>query len=162
LFDVTTIQPYELPQTCPQVTLAGAGGFTGSLANVILYPEALSDDEIADIASNTPCSTSFVVSYCLHTDNSYDSHLAGPGQTIIMTIDSPVNITSTPTVVCNGHMNFHVTGDGSTFTGTYVVQSTDEAGDIACEVSNLFDQFGTEGTSTVNPLQDCHVTIGEF
>ena len=159
--------PGQCPSTCEQPTTVGDNGFMGTLGQVIMYPTALNDSKVADIAANTHCVvTSPDAVFCIMSD----SEVAGTstvGNTLTVSVNAsePIHV---PSITCNINggpsMVFAVvTGvDGdSEYDATYTLIGGEGTGLVVCTVP-LVDLNGATGVATQNPSDGCSdVNTGE-
>lgn len=158
------------PATCTGGTTTSGENIQGMVGHVVLYQDALTSTEVANVASNTVCGSDTVaptVHICLSCDNAADPTRATLGSVINVhiTADEPVTI---PTVNCNGAMvTFTTTGPLTTdwFGSFVVVQDATDTGNVICTVTNFADSAGNVGSSTSNingAMDSCWVIVDPF
>jgi len=140
----------ELPYTCPSGSTTSGLDFCGVVSNVVLYQDALTSSQVADIVSTTSCEYVPTVDICLSCDNPLDPRYATAGDMVTVTVTGSVPI-SLPSVSCNGtQVTFVASGDefNLVYTGTLTVSQGSPIGYVSCVISQFQDENGNQGAVT--------------
>jgi hypothetical protein len=158
---ITVESPCEVPGICAQQTQVGIN-FTGQLGHVVLYPTALTDQEVAQLSNSTFCNQDNPnpITDVTPPDVTFCSPLGG--QSVFQGTVVNVSITANeliilPTVTCNGQsVPVFGTAPALEYFALYTVTAATGEGQVSCSVGNVADVAGNIGVATpAGPIQLC-------
>jgi hypothetical protein len=158
---ITIQNPNDLPEICAQSTQVGIN-FSGQLGHVVLYPNALTDQEVAQLSNMTQCNQDNPNPQVDVTPPSatFCSPLGGqsvfPGTVVNVTINAD-ELINLPTLTCNGE-NVALVGSApsTTYFGLYTVTRATGDGQISCSVGNVVDLANNVGlANSEGPIGLC-------